>query len=47
MKNLGGGDKYMPISNRLSTKIRLKMLCLSGFEVYSRWMPSWYVLLVI
>ena len=29
----------MPISNRLSTKIRLTMLCLSGFEVYSRWVP--------
>ena len=22
----------------LNTKIRLTMLCLSGFEVYSRWM---------
>ena len=24
---------------RLNTKIRLTMLCLSGFELYSRWMP--------
>ena len=24
---------------RLSTKIRLTMLCLSGFELYSRWVP--------
>ena len=24
---------------RLNTKIRLTMLCLSGFEVYSRWVP--------
>ena len=23
----------------LNTKIRLTMLCLSGFELYSRWMP--------
>ena len=30
----------MPISNRLSTKIRLTMLCLSGFELYSRWVPQ-------
>ena len=29
----------MPTSNRLSTKIRLIMLCLSGFELYSRWVP--------
>ena len=24
---------------RLNTKIRLTMLCLSGFELYSRWEP--------
>ena len=24
---------------RLNTKIRLTMLCLSGFELYSRWVP--------
>ena len=24
---------------RLITKIRLTMLCLSGFELYSRWVP--------
>ena len=24
---------------RLNTKIRLAMLCLSGFELYSRWVP--------
>ena len=29
----------MPISNRLKTKIRLTMLCLSVFELYSRWVP--------
>ena len=29
----------MPISNRLSSKIHLTMLCLSGFELYSRWVP--------
>ena len=29
----------MPISTILNTKIRLKMLCLSGFELYSRWVP--------
>ena len=23
----------------LNTKIRLTMLCLSGFELYSRWVP--------
>ena len=28
----------MPIY-RLNTKIRLTMLCLSGFELYSRWVP--------
>ena len=27
----------MPIST--NTKIRLTMLCLSGFELYSRWVP--------
>ena len=24
---------------RLNTKIRLTMLCLSGFELYPRWVP--------
>ena len=24
---------------RLNTKIRLTMLCLIGFELYSRWVP--------
>ena len=27
----------MPIVYRLNTKMRLTMLCLSGFEQYSRW----------
>ena len=25
--------------HRLNTKTRLIMLCLSGFELYSRWVP--------
>ena len=29
----------MPISTVKNTKIRLTMLCLSGFELYSRWVP--------
>ena len=30
----------MPISTmHLNTKLRLTMLCLSGFEVYCRWVP--------
>ena len=29
----------MPIAYRLNTKIRLTMLCLSSFELYSRWVP--------
>ena len=29
----------MPISTFFYTKIRLTMLCLSGFELYSRWVP--------
>ena len=28
----------MPLLYRLNT-IQLKMLCLSGFELYSRWVP--------
>ena len=39
---------------RLNTKTRLTMLCLSGFELYSRWVPLLkqdiiilYILLVI
>ena len=31
------GAKNMPIST--NTKIRLTMLCLSGFAIYSRWVP--------
>ena len=27
----------------ISTKIRLTMLCLSGFELYSRWVPLYFV----
>ena len=37
MKNFKG-KKYAYIY-RLNTKIRLIMLCLSGFELYSRWVP--------
>ena len=34
------GDKNMPTYiYRLNTKIRSTMLCLSGFELYSRWVP--------
>ena len=34
------GDKNMLIFiYRLNTKIRLTMLCFSGFELYSRWVP--------
>ena len=29
----------MPKTIRLNTKIRLTILCLSGFELYSRWVP--------
>ena len=29
----------MPKFYRLNTKIRLTMLCFSGFELYSRWVP--------
>ena len=32
------GEKYAYIY-RLTTKIRLTMLYLSGFELYSRWVP--------
>ena len=32
------GQKYGYIYS-LNTKIRLTMLCLSGFELYSRWLP--------
>ena len=32
------GWKY-PYIYRLNTKIRLTMLCFSGFELYSRWVP--------
>ena len=37
MKNFGGIKicLYLP----LNTKIRLTLLCLSGFELYSRWVP--------
>ena len=37
MKNFWG-KKYAYIY-RLNTKIRLTMLFLSGFELYSRWVP--------
>ena len=30
---------YDAYSYRLNTKIHLTMLCLSGFELYSRWVP--------
>ena len=33
------GDKIYAYIYRLNTKIRLTMLCLSGFELYSRWVP--------
>ena len=29
----------LTIIYRLNTKIRLTMLCLSGFELHSRWVP--------
>ena len=29
----------MPVFTVLPTKIRSTMLCLSGFELYSRWVP--------
>ena len=29
----------MPYVYHLNTKIRLTMLCLSGFDLYSRWVP--------
>ena len=33
------GDKKNADICRLNTKIRLTMLCLSGFKLYSRWVP--------
>ena len=33
----------MPISTVLNTKTRLTMLCLSGFELYPRWMPLFII----
>ena len=33
----------MPISTRLNTKICLTVLHLSGFEMYSQWVPLKYV----
>ena len=33
------GDKKYAYIYCLNTKIRLTMLCLSGFELYSRWVP--------
>ena len=33
------GDKKYAYINRLNTKIRSTMLCLSGFKLYSRWVP--------
>ena len=38
MKKFLGDKKYAYIY-RLNTKIPLTMLCLSGFELYSRWVP--------
>ena len=32
----------MPVSTVLNSKIRLTMLCLSRFELYSRWVPLMY-----
>ena len=32
---------------RLNTKIRLTMICLSGFELYSRWVPPVKTRLII
>ena len=32
---------------RLNTKTRLTMLCLSGFELYSRWVPLTKVQLLL
>ena len=42
MKNFRG-QKYAVIY-RLNTKIRLTKLCLSRFEVYSRWVPLLIIL---
>ena len=36
----------MPIY-RLNTKIRLTILCLSGFELYSRWVPLLFYVKVL
>ena len=36
MKNFTGIYAYI---YRLNTKIGLTMLCLSGFELYSHWVP--------
>ena len=36
MKNFQGIYAHI---YRLNTKIRLTILCLSGFELYSRWVP--------
>ena len=41
MKNFLG-DKNVPISTVLNTKLPSTMLCLSGFELYSRWVPQAY-----
>ena len=42
MKNFFRGQKYAYIYC-LNTKIRLTMLCLSGFELYSRWVPLFFL----
>ena len=34
----------MPISTHLNAKTRLTLLCLSGFELYSRWVPLCFAL---
>ena len=33
------GDKKYAYIYRLNTKVRSTMLCLCGFEIYSRWVP--------
>ena len=36
---LGNPNRLKIFTYRLTTKIRSTMLCLSGFELYSRWVP--------
>ena len=37
----------MPKSTVLNAKICLTMLCLSGFELYSRWVPLNFTFLLV